>query len=344
MSTELLVGAAIVLQLVILAVLLLRRPADPAAQMDAAMQRVRDELQQSRGEQQRTAGDLRSEINARLDSQITALQLGLGEMQALTSGMDDLRKVLGNVKVRGIWGEYQLGGILEQFLTSAQYVANFVPDPTSRESVEYAVRFPGRDGATTPLYLPIDAKFPQEDFLRLVDASESGNADDVRAAREGLMRAVRKAAKDISTKYLRPPTTTDFAVMFLPTESLFAEVAREPGLLEEMQREYRVNLAGPTTLAALLTSLRVGFHSLAIEQRAGEVRELLGAVKAEFGKFNETIARAQKQLATVGTTLDETGRRTRAMERKLREVEAAPGPAAERLLELGTGLSDEIET
>jgi DNA recombination protein RmuC len=210
--------------------------------------------------------------------------------------------------------------------------------------VEYAVRFPGRDGATTPLYLPIDAKFPQEDFLRLVDASESGNADDVRAAREGLMRAVRKAAKDISTKYLRPPTTTDFAVMFLPTESLFAEVAREPGLLEEMQREYRVNLAGPTTLAALLTSLRVGFHSLAIEQRAGEVRELLGAVKAEFGKFNETIARAQKQLATVGTTLDETGRRTRAMERKLREVEAAPGPTAERLLELGTGLSDEIET
>ena len=243
MSTELLVGAAVVLQLIILAVVLLRRPVDPAAQVEAAMQRVRDELQQSRGEQQRTAGDLRNEINARLDSQITALQRGLGEMQALTSGMDDLRKVLGNVKVRGIWGEYQLGGILEQFLTSAQYVANFVPDPASRESVEYAVRFPGRDGAATPLYLPIDAKFPQEDFLRLVDASESGNAETVRVAREGLMRAVRKAAKDISSKYVKPPTTTDFAVMFLPTESLFAEVAREPGLLEEMQREYQIGRA-----------------------------------------------------------------------------------------------------
>jgi DNA recombination protein RmuC len=336
-SLEILVGAAIVLQLVILAVLLMRRQGDPAAQMDAAMQRVRAELELSRGEQQRTAGELRGELNARLDSQITALQRGLGEMQALTSGMDDLRKVLGNVKVRGIWGEYQLGGILEQFLTSAQYVANYVPDPISRESVEYAVKFPGRDGAATPLHLPIDAKFPQEDFLRLVEASESGDAADVRAAREGLMRAVRKAAKDISSKYVRPPVTTDFAVMFLPTESLFAEVAREPGLLEEMQREYRVSIAGPTTLAALLTSLRMGFHSLAIEQRAGEVRELLGAVKAEFGKFNDTIARAQKQLATVGVTLDETGRRTRAMERKLRDVEAAPGPVADRLLELGAG-------
>ncbi len=344
MSLELLVGAAIVLQLVILAVLLMRRPADPAAQMDAAMQRVRDELQQARGEQQRTAGELRTEISARLDSQITALQRGLGEMQALTSGMDDLRKVLGNVKVRGIWGEYQLGAILEQFLTSAQYVANFVPDPTSRESVEYAVKFPGHGGSTSSIHLPIDAKFPQEDFLRLVEASERGNADDVRAAREGLMRAVRKAAKDISTKYVKPPLTTDFAVMFLPTESLFAEVAREPGMLEEMQGVYRVNIAGPTTLAALLTSLRVGFHSLAIEQRAGEVRELLGAVKAEFGKFNDTIARAQKQLATVGTTLEETGRRTRAMERKLRDVEAMPGAAAERLLELGPGVLDDPES
>ena len=258
---------------------------------------------------------------ALVSERLEAVQRGLGEMQALASGVGDLKRLLTNVKTRGVWGEYQLGAILEQILTPDQYCANHRPNAERGEVVEFAIRLPGREPEGEPVYLPIDAKFPQEDYLRLLDAADRADPEALSSATAALVRAVRSSAREIGEKYLVPPATTDFAIMFLPTEGLYAEVLRQPGLVQELQTECRVVVAGPTTLAAILSSLRMGFRTIAIERRSSEVWRVLGAVKSEFGKFGEVLERVRRQLATASNTIEDTGRRTRAMEQRLRHVE-----------------------
>ena len=269
------------------------------------------------GTLERRLGESFALVSERLD----AVQRGLGEMQALAAGVGDLKRVLTNVKTRGVWGEYQLGAILEQVLTPDQYCANHRPRPERPEVVEFAIRLPGREPEGDPVYLPIDAKFPQEDYQRLLDAAARADAEALALATAALVRAVRGSAHEIGEKYLAPPATTDFAIMFLPTEGLYAEVLRQPGLVQELHAECRVVVAGPTTLAAILSSLRMGFRTIAIERRSSEVWRVLGAVKSEFGKFGEVLDRVRKQLATASNTIEDTGRRTRAMEQRLRHVE-----------------------
>jgi len=268
---------------------------------------------------------------------LEAVQRGLGEMQTLASGVGDLKRVLTNVKSRGTWGEVQLGALLEDILTPDQFERNVKVNPSSSEIVEFAVRLPGQDPSDSQayVYLPIDSKFPQEDYQRLVEASEAADASAELAAASSLLRTLQSSAKEIRTKYVLPPHTTDFAIMFLPTEGLYAEVLRKPGLVEELQSTHHVMVAGPTTLAALLTSLRMGFRTLAIEKRSSEVWSVLGAVKTEFGKFGDVLAKVKKQLDTASRTIDQTGVRTRAMERKLRTVEELPASQAKELLQLG---------
>lgn len=269
---------------------------------------------------------------------LEAVQQGLGEMRSLASGVGDLKKVLTNVKARGTWGEVQLGALLEQILTADQFDRNVRPRPDSREAVEFAVRLPGLSTDQGDcVWLPIDAKFPQEDYLRLVEASDAGDASAVQRAHAALVRSIQESAKDVSRKYLNPPRTTDFAILFLPTEGLYAEVLRHPGLVERLQRDHRIVVAGPTTLAAVLNSLRIGFRTLAIEQRSSEVWTVLGAVKTEFGKFGDVLSKVKRQLETAGRTIEETGVRTRAMERKLRTVEELPADAASVVLDLAEG-------
>lgn len=273
--------------------------------------------------EEKLTGTLNSRISesfATVSERLEAVHKGLGEMQSLAAGVGDLKKVMTNVRVRGTWGEYQLSALLEQFLTEDQFERNYCPRPDSREMVEFAIKFPGRSGDGIPVFLPIDSKFPVEDFARLVEASETGDQELVRISRQALLNAIKKSAKDISEKYIHPPTTTDFGVLFLPTESLYAEAVREAGLVEELQRVYRVHLAGPTTLGALLTSFRVGFQSIAIEQRAGEIAKLLGIVKGEFGKFNTVLDKVERNLQTAGKAIASGRVRTRAMERTLREI------------------------
>lgn len=269
---------------------------------------------------------------------LEAVHKGLGEMQTLATGVGDLKRVLSNVKVRGSWAEVQLGALLEQILTPEQYAKNVAVTPGAAERVEFAVRLPGpKDDPGAQVWLPIDSKFPQEDYLRLQAAAERGDTDGVQAALEGLARTIRAAARDIRDKYVKPPATTDFAVMFLATEGLYAEVLRQPGLAEELQQTFRVVVAGPTTLAALLSSLRMGFQTLAIEQRAAEVWRVLGAVKGEFAKFGGVLAKVKRQLQTASRTLDETDVRARAMARRLREVESLPPGEAAQVLRLPGG-------
>jgi DNA recombination protein RmuC len=269
-----------------------------------------------------------------VSDRLEAVQRGLGEMKSLADGVGDLKRVLTNVKERGTWGEYQLGAILEQILTPEQYEARFHPKEGA-EQVEYAVRLPGRGGpGDEPVWLPIDAKFPKEDYERLIEASAAGDADGVKRATSSLAGSIEKCAKDIRDKYINPPRTTDFAIMFLPTEGLYAEVLRHPGLQDTLQQKYHVLPTGPTTLAAILNSLRVGFHTLAIEKRSSEVWEVLAAVKAEFGKFGEVLAKVQGHLNMASQTLDKTAVRTRVMERKLRMVHEMPTGEAGKVLEL----------
>ena len=270
-----------------------------------------------------------------VSERLEAVQRGLGEMQNLATGVGDLKRVLTNVKARGTWGEVQLGAILEQLLTPDQYEKNVKVRPSSGEVVEFAIRLPGTGGeANTNVWLPIDAKFPQEDYQRLVQASEAADANAVEQSLKALTRAIENSARDISEKYIEPPATTDFAILFLPTEGLYAEALRQPGLLEKLQDTYRVVVAGPTTLSAILNSLRMGFRTLAIEKRSSEVWQVLAAVKTEFGKFGEVLDKVKRQLETASGTIDETGVRTRAMERKLRDVEALPESESSELLKL----------
>lgn len=262
---------------------------------------------------------------------LEAVQRGLGEMRNLASGVGDLNRVLTNVKNRGIFGETQLAALLSEMLTPDQYLANVATVPGSNERVEFAVRLPGAEHGQ-PVLLPIDAKFPREDYERLLDAQERADAEAANDAALALERRVRDEARTIRAKYVAPPATTDFAILFLPTESLYAEVLRRPGLFEAIQREHHVTLAGPTTLSALLNSLRLGFRTLAIEQRSSEVWQTLGAVKTEFGKFGDVLGKVKKKLDEASTQLDATGVRSRAIVRKLREVESLPASDAQALL------------
>ena len=260
---------------------------------------------------------------------------GLGEMQTLAAGVGDLKKVLTNVKTRGTWGEVQLEALLEQLLTPDQYAKNVATIPKSGDRVEFAIKLPGRqetDGTAVPVWLPIDAKFPREDYERLIDAQERADPVAVEDASRALEARIRAEARTIAEKYVSPPHTTDFALLFLPTEGLYAEILRRPGLTDMLQRDYRVTIAGPTTLTALLNSLQMGFRTLAIEKRSSEVWQVLGAVKTEFGKFGDVLARTKSQLETVTRSIEAAETRTRMMNRKLRDVEALPGDEASGLL------------
>jgi len=258
---------------------------------------------------------------------------GLGEMQGLAQGVGDLKKVLGNVKTRGTFGEVQLGALLDQVLAPDQYAINIATRPGSNDRVEYAVRMPGRSGdGETVCWLPIDAKFPSEDYERLLAAHEAADPAGVEVAAKGIEARIRLEAKSIREKYVEPPYTTDFAILFLPTEGLFAEVLRRPGLTEALNRELRVVIAGPTTLFAMLNSLQMGFRTLALEKRSAEVWQVLGAVKTEFAKFGDVLGRLKAQLATASKTIDEAETRTRQMTRKLKGVEALPMDQAAQLL------------
>ena len=328
----------------------------------AGMRQVRDlldtrvkELQEGN---ERKLGEMRKTVDEKLhdtlekrlgesfklvSERLESVHKGLGEMQTLASGVGDLKRVLSNVKARGTWGEVQLGAILAQFLAPGQYKKNVRPAPDSTETVEYAVRLPGpQDDPTSCVWLPIDSKFPQEDYLRLQDAAEAADADATLRAIDALSRTVRAAAKAINEKYLKPPATTDFGIMFLATEGLYAEVLRQPDLVDELQQRYRVIVAGPTTLAAILTSLQMGFQTLAIEQRAAQVWRILGAVRTEFDKFGGVLDKVRRQLNSASRTIEQTGVRSRAMERKLRTVERMPDGEAARILEL-PALTEEIE-
>jgi DNA recombination protein RmuC len=247
---------------------------------------------------------------------------GLGEMQGLASGVGDLKRIFSNVKVRGTYAEVQLGGILDQILTPEQWSKNVGVKEGSLERVEYAIRLPGsKDDASRCMWLPIDSKFPTEDYARLQSAAEAGDAVAVQTATDALLRTLRSAAKDIHDKYVNPPATTDYAIMFLATEGLYAEALRQPQFVEEILQKYRTMIAGPTTLSAIVSSLRMGFQTLVVEQRASEVWRVLGAVKTEFGKFGSVLDKVHRQLSTATRTIEETGTRTRAMERRLRAVE-----------------------
>ncbi|MFT4196634.1 MAG: DNA recombination protein RmuC [Pseudoxanthomonas sp.] len=256
---------------------------------------------------------------------------GLGDMTRLAADVGGLQRVLTNVKSRGVFGEVQLAGLLEQVFAPDQYAANVATVPGSGERVEFAVKFPGSSGEA-PVWLPIDAKFPREDYERLLDAQERSDAEAARAAGEALERRVREEARRIRGKYIAAPHTTEFGVLFLPTEGLYAEVLRRPGLFEAMQREHRITLAGPTTLLALLTSLQVGFRTVAIEKRSAEVWRILGAAKTEFGKFGDVLDNVKNKLEQASRQIDQTGVRTRAIERRLREVESLPEQDADAAL------------
>lgn len=249
---------------------------------------------------------------------------GLGEMQNLASGVGDLKKVLTNIKTRGGWGEMQLGNLIEQLLTAEQYEKNVSTKKGSNDKVEYAIKLPGRDSSGEIVWLPIDAKFPVEDYQRLLDAQELANIQQVDDASKGIETRIRLEAKNIADKYLDPPNTTDFAIMFLPIEGLYAEVLRRPGLADKIQREHRIVLAGPTTLAALLNSLQMGFRTLAIEKRSSEVWKLLGAVKTDFSKFGEVLEKTKKKLQEASNTIDNAATASRRIERKLRDVQELP--------------------
>jgi len=271
-----------------------------------------------------------------VSERLELVQKGLGEMQNLASGVGDLKKVLTNVKTRGTYGEIQLGSLLEQILAPGQYESNVETRSASGQRVEFALKLPGRDGTTEGMvWLPLDAKFPQEDYLRFVEAQEAGDALVAADASKQLDRTVRDMAKTIRDKYLDPPHTTDFGVMFLPTEGLYAEVLRRPGLFEALQRDYKVVLTGPTTLAALLNSLQMGFRTLAIEKRSSEVWNMLVAVRTEFSKFGIVLDKTRKKIQEAGNHIDQAAIRSRVIERKLRDVQGLPAGEAASVLELG---------
>jgi DNA recombination protein RmuC len=294
-------------------------------------ERLHDTLEKRLGESFKLVSD-----------RLEAVHKGLGEMQTLASGVGDLKRVLTNVKARGTWAEVQLGALLEQILTQEQFDKNVCVKEGSSERVEFAIRLPGsKDEPDSHVWLPIDSKFPQEDYIRLQDAADKGDPSLVQSAIDALSRRVRGEAKEINDKYVNPPRTTDFAIMFLATEGLYSEVLRQPALVDELQRKYRVVVAGPTTIVAILNSLRMGFQTLVIEKRASEVWRVLAAVKTEFGKFGDVLDKVKKQLNTASKTIEETGVRTRAIEKTLRTVEQLPQIEAASALSLVSSIATE---
>jgi DNA recombination protein RmuC len=273
-----------------------------------------------------------SESFAHVAQRLEQVHKGLGEMQALAAGVGDLKHLLTNVKTRGMFGEAQLAALLEQVFAPEQYAAQVPTRPGSRHVVDFAIRLPGKGGDGAPVWLPIDAKFPNEDYERLLEAQRQADPVAAEAAAKALEARVRLEAKSIAEKYLEPPHTTDFALLFLPTEGLYAEVLRRAGLVEALQREYRVTIAGPTTLLAMLNALQMGFRTLALEKRSSEVWQVLGAVKTEFGKFGDVLAKVKNQTQTVLNTLDAAEVRSRAMGRALKSVEALPAEQAGTIL------------
>lgn len=310
-----------------------RLAADSGARLEEMRRTVDEKLQ---GTLEQRLGESFRQVSERLEQ----VHRGLGEMQTLAAGVGDLKRVLGNVKARGTWGEMQLAQLLEQVLTADQYRANVPTLPGSAERVEFAIRLPGSEAGAEVL-LPIDAKFPREDYERLIEAADRADAEAVETAARALETRLKASARDIRDKYLHPPHTTDFAVMFLPTEGLYAEALRRPGLIDQLQREYRVVPAGPTTLAALLNSLQMGFRTLAIEKRSSEVWQLLGAVKSEFAKYGDVLDKVQKKLAEASNQIEQVAVRRRAMDRKLRQVESLEPTEAARLIDAAP--SDELE-
>ena len=268
---------------------------------------------------------------------------GLGEMKTLATGVGDLKRVLTNVKSRGGWGEVQLGALLDEMLSPGQFAQNVATRPGSRDVVEYAVKLPGRSEDGEPCWLPIDAKFPLDDYQRLQDAIEHADIAAVEASRKALEAFFKVEARKIRDKYVEPPHTTDFAILFIPTEGLYAEAVSRAGLADTLQRDFKVMLAGPMNLAAMLNSLQLGFRTLAIEKRSTEVWRVLGAVKTEFGKFGEILAKTKEKLDQVGKTLDDAGRKSTTIARKLRDVEALPDAEADRLLTGDTGNVIELD-
>lgn len=275
-------------------------------------------------------------------TQLENVQQGLGEMKSLAQDVGGLKRVLTNVKTRGTFGEVQLQALLEQMLSPEQYDANVKTKQKSTEFVEFAVKLPGKEDGLECVYLPIDAKFPKDAYEQYLDAYESGEVDRINATSHQLEIVVKKMARDIRDKYLDPPYTTDFGIMFLPFENIYAEVIRRTALVEQLQREFRVIVTGPTTLGAILNSLQMGFRTLAIEKRSSEVWTVLAAVKTEFGKFGGMLMKVQKNLETAGTQLDEMiGKRTRAIERKLRQVQELPSERSADILSLDGAIFDE---
>ena len=317
--------------------------------MDARVRELQDGNEKKLEEMRKTVDEkLQTTLEKRLgesfklvSDQLESVQKGLGEMQSLATGVGDLKRVLTNVKARGTWAEVQLGALLGEILAPGQFEKNVHVEAGAAEVVEYAIRLPGpKDEPGSCVWLPIDSKLPQEDYLRIQDAAELGDRDATQRATEALARAIRLAAQDIHRKYVKPPHTTDFAVMFLATEGLYAEVVRQPALVDDLQQRYRIVVAGPATLAALLSSLRMGFQTLAIEQQAVEVWRVLGGVKTEFARFEDVLAKVKRQLDAASNTIDHTGVRTRAMERKLRAVEQLPDDEAERVLDLAAPVEE----
>jgi len=274
-------------------------------------------------------------------TQLENVQKGLGEMKSLAQDVGGLKKVLTNVKMRGTFGEVQLGALLEQMMSPEQYDANVKTKKSGTEFVEYAIKLPGKDNDNNTVYLPIDAKFPKDIYEQYYDAFEVGDAALIDSSSKQLETTIKKMAKDIHDKYIDPPYTTDFAIMFLPFESIYAEVIRRTSLVETLQKEYKIVVTGPTTLGAILNSLQMGFRTLAIQKRTGEVWTVLGAVKTEFGKFGGLLEKVQKNIQTAGDQLEEVmGKRTRVIQRKLREVEALPIEESQKILPL-TDIDDE---
>ena len=316
--------------------------------VDARLETIRANNEQKLEQMRQTVEEkLQSTLEQRLgesfrtvSEQLKAVHQGLGEMQSLATGVGDLKRVLTNVKTRGTWGEVQLGALLEQFLAPDQFVRNAQCRPESAERVEYAVRFSSLED-DSDLFLPIDAKFPQDDYERLLAAAECGDGAGVEAAGAALETRVRSFAKAVAEKYINPPVTTDFAVLFLPTESLFAEILRRPGFFEGLQRDYRVTLAGPTTLASMLNAFQMGFRSLAIQKRSSEVWQLLAAVRSEFAEHGKVVDTLKRQLGAASNTIDRLGTRTRVMNRKLRDVEILPSRSATTLL--GLAVPEDLE-
>lgn len=292
-------------------------------EMQSGNEKKLDEMRATVDEKLQTTLEARLGESFRLVSErLEAVHKGLGDMQQLATGVGDLKKVLTNVKTRGVLGEYQLENLLEQLFTPDQYSKNVKTKPGSNALVEFAIKMPGREEKT--IWLPIDSKFPKEDYELLLAAYENGTSEQIEESRRSFVKGIKKSAMDICSKYIDPPATTDFAILFLPFESLYAEVLRTPGLFESIQRECKINIAGPTTLSAFLSSLQMGFRTLAIERRSGEVWDLLAAVKTQFGHFGVVLEKTQKKLQEANNVMEEASKRSRVIERKLRSVQDLP--------------------